>query len=1036
MGEAEYDSKTEKAVNFRIRYRRFACSLVIAIGLWTNSPCLHSQESESQVQKSVAGNAQVEALMKSFKPRGAQNDGSSPTPPKAALQRFNVRPEVEIELVASEPELSQPLFLSWDSRGRMWVVQYRQYQFPAGLKIVRYDQHLRAVFDKVPEPPPHGTPGADRITVFEDSNGDGKYDQSKDVITGLSIASSIQVGTGGIWVLNPPYLLFYPDADGDDVPDGNPEVHLSGFGLQDTHSVANSLLWGPDGWLYGANGSTTTGTVSSKESKGVSFEGQCIWRYHPTTHVFEIFAEGGGNTFSLEIDSKGRVFSGTNSGSTRGYYYPQGSYADKNWGKHGPLTNPFAFGFFRSMKMKGDPRRFAQAFAIYEGGLFSQDFSGTIVAPNSLHNLVWNSRLIPDGSTYRTVDESNLLESDDRWFRPVYTGVGPDGTIYLADWYDTRLSHVSPVDDWHKKSGRVYRIKPTGSNPVYREGDLKALSSVELIDKFNHPNKWVRQRAVLELGWRKDRSVVGQLEDRITDEASLESLWAINLLDELTTKRAAAWLNHPDSHIRRWVVRLLGDRHEGLAELVELATRERDVQVRSQLAASAKRVDAKTGLAVLSQLVQHDKDREDPHLPLMYWWALESHADQWNHVEAFFDNPERWKLPLVRNVLIGRLMQRYASRGKPEDLVRCLQLYELAPDRSAKQILIKGLYQAFQGRAVPELPERLEAALTQYQSSLGEAGVVLALRSGRPEAVEAAIKSLSSATTEVAVRIELAKTFGELKYPDVTDTLLKLATARDHRQPALQRVAIESLVNYEDPRIPNQLASRLYDAISAEHSLRSTACRTLASRKSWAVVLLNEINQWRLKVRDVPQDVVQRLRAYDDPELTSAVNQAFGKPVEISTPEKLVKIKRLEALLRNKLGDPQAGKVHFTKHCANCHKLFGEGQSIGPPLDGYDRGNLKFWLTGIVEPSLEIREGYQSYKAMTTDGRLITGMIEAQDPNTVTFRTADTKQVIVPRDEIEAFQAIKTSLMPEKLLDEFNDQQIQDLMAYLSLGVR
>ncbi len=153
--------------------------------------------------------------------------------------------------------------MSFDERGRLWVVQYLQYPFPAGLKVVRYDQYLRAVFDKVPQPPPLGTRGADKITVFEDADGDGVFERHKDVITGLNIATAVVTGAGGIWVLNPPYLLFYPDANGDDIPDGDPVVHLSGFGLEDTHSVANSLAWGPDGWLYGANGSTTTGRVSS-----------------------------------------------------------------------------------------------------------------------------------------------------------------------------------------------------------------------------------------------------------------------------------------------------------------------------------------------------------------------------------------------------------------------------------------------------------------------------------------------------------------------------------------------------------------------------------------------------------------------------------------------------------------------------------------------------------------------------------------------------------------------------------------------------
>lgn len=237
-----------------------------------------------------AGNEQVAEIMRTRPGRGALQDGSKPTPAAEAVKKFTVREGFEIELVASEPEVAQPLYMNFDRRGRLWVVQYLQYQFPAGLKITRYDNHLRAQFDQMPKPPPNHFPGADRITVFEDTDGDGDYDTHKDVITGLSITSSVAIGGGGIWVLQPPYLLFYPDADGDDVPDGDPEMHLEGFGLEDTHSVANSLDWGPDGWLYAANGSTTTGNVSSAVTKNVKWQGQNIWRYHPKTKVFEIYA--------------------------------------------------------------------------------------------------------------------------------------------------------------------------------------------------------------------------------------------------------------------------------------------------------------------------------------------------------------------------------------------------------------------------------------------------------------------------------------------------------------------------------------------------------------------------------------------------------------------------------------------------------------------------------------------------------------------------------------------------------------------------
>ena len=984
----------------------------------------------------LAGNEKVAEIFRTFDPKGAQRDQSALTPPEKMIARLRLRSDIEADLVAHEPEVSQPLFLSWDSRGRMWVVQYRQYQYPAGLKVVKFDQYLRAVFDKVPEPPPHGTPGADKITVLEDTDGDGLYDSAKDVIKGLNIATSVQVGPKGIWVLNPPYLLHYPDTDHDDVPDSDPEVHLSGFGLQDTHSVANSLLWGPDGWLYGANGSTTAGTVSSQVTKGIRFEGQCIWRYHPVTKVFEIYAEGGGNTFSLDIDSKGRVFSGTNGGSKRGYHYPQGSYADKNWGKHGPLTNPYAFGYFTGMPMKGDTRRFAQAFAIYEGGLFGDAMEGSIVAPNSLQNLVWNSQRIREGSTYRTEDVENLIETDDRWFRPVYGGVGPDGAIYLADWYDSRLSHVNPIDDWHKESGRVYRIRPKGTLPVYRGGNLRVLPSQQLIENLDHPNKWIRQRSALELGWRGDQSVVELLTQRVRDRASLESLWAINLMGQLNSDRAAEWMLHSDPHVRRWVVRLLGDRHQGHPSMVRVAQNERDPQVRSQLLSTAKRVDAATALKMIEALCANDADLQDRHLPLQYWWAVEAHAEQFDQIHTWLQNHQVWARPIVRQVILGRLMQRYASSGTSKDMQRCDQLAALAPNDDARQVLIEGLSKAFTGRSIPKLPERLDQAFRRYQDSRGQSGVVLALRTGREGAEADAIKLLRSASTDMGIRLELVRALGELQQTGSLDTLLRLATGRDTGEPALQRAAIVALENFDDDRIAASLIGSFYSRISREHGLRAAACRTLASRINWANRLLDEVISWRVRVAEVPQDVIQRLRTYEEADFRARVEQAFGKAVEITAEEKIAEMQRLNRLLSDQNGDSTAGQKHFMEKCGVCHKLFGQGKAIGPPLDGYERGNLKFWLTSIVEPSLEIREGFQSYVAVTDDGRVVTGMMAAQDPQTVTLRTADDQQIVLERKKLDGFRPIKSSLMPEDALKGLSNDQIRDLFAYLMLGVK
>ncbi|GIW99263.1 MAG: L-sorbosone dehydrogenase [Pirellulaceae bacterium] len=993
----------------------------------------------SEPSLEVAGNEQVAEILRTFQPRGVMADGSQPTPPEEAVKTFHLKDGVEIELVAAEPVISQPLHVSWDSQGRLWVVQYRQYQYPAGLKVVRFDQHLRAVFDRLPAPPPYHVPGKDVVTVLEDTDGDGRYDAHRDVITGLNIATSVAVGQGGIWVLNPPYLLFYPDADGDAVPDTSPEVHLRGFGLQDTHSVANNLTWGPDGWLYGANGSTTAGTVSSAATPGIEFAGQCIWRYHPTTHVFEIYAEGGGNTFSLEIDAAGRVFSGHNGGNTRGWYHPQGSYSAKNWGKHGPLTNPYAFGYFHAMPMEGDPRRFAQAFAIYEGGLFPADtYQGTIIAPNSLQNLVWHSRRLPHGSTFRTVDLPNLLESTDRWFRPVHVAVGPDGAIYLADWYDTRLSHVSPLDDWHKESGRIYRLFPSGRLPRRDVGDLTQLTATQLIALLDHDNKWVRRQAALELGWRKlgSAEVQAHLFDQILQRGSVDALWALHLVGGLTSERAGTLLQHRSADVRRCVVRLLGDRHEGHPALVDLAAVEPSAEVRSQLAASARRVDAGIGLAIIGRLLGHDNDVSDPHLPLMVWWAVESHAEDFAAITQWLADSQVWQRTMMRTAVTERLMRRYAAAGRNEDLQRCVRLLQLAPTAEDRHLLVAGFYKAYQGRTMPPLPPTLAEAMEEFRRTRGNEGLILAIAQGDTSAVQRGLELLRSADADVALRIEVATAFGRQPYAPAADALLALALGQSTDEPALRRVALQALAAYEAEEIGHRLAAAFAGPISAEYGLRDTACRTLAARASWATALLNEINQWRVQPTDVPPDVVQRLRTYQQPELVAAVEQAFGKAPQVESPAQTAHIKRLLTLVRSRRGDAERGREVFRQRCGVCHRLFGEGETIGPPLDHYDRQNLEFWLTAIVVPSAEIREGFQSYLALTTGGRVVTGMVAAQDVHTITLRTADSQLIVLPRDQLEEFRAIDRSLMPDNILDSLDDAQIVDLFAYLTQHAR
>ena len=1008
-----------------------------AIPGYSSKSALNNSKERNKFNLKISGNDQVSDIIKTFAGRGEVGDHTKPTPPKQTIEKFQVHADFEIEVVASEPTIRQPLYINWDHRGRMWVIQYLQYPFPAGLKVIKYDQWLRAVFDKMPAAPPNHVKGADKITVLEDTNGDGEFDQAKDVITGLNIATSVTVGRGGIWVLNPPYLLFYPDADGDDVPDRDPEVCLSGFGLEDTHSVANSLRWGPDGWLYGANGSTTTGTISSEATRNVHFKGQCIWRYHPGTKIFEIYSEGGGNTFSVEIDGVGRVFSGTNNGNTRGMHYAQGGYAKKNWGKHGPLTNPYAFGYYEHMRHQGFKERFSQTFAIYDGGAFPAKYNHAIVAANSLHNRVLASRLIPDTSTFRTEDMPPLVLTSDRWFRPVDCKVGPDGAVYLADWYDSRLTHVDPRDNWHKSSGRIYRLKAKGAKPI-KPFDLSKLSSHELVETLTgHPNKWFRQKALRVLADRDDQSITPLLRVKLEEDSSprdLEALWALNLLGGFDDDAKLTALKSGNVHIRRWAVRLIGDARSTSPQLakrlLELAASEADVEVRSQLASTAKRLPANVALPIVRELAQRN-DIDDLHIPMMLWWAVESKCDSDpTAILRMFSEEKLWQVPTVRKLMLDRLMRRFAMAGSAEDLRFCAKLLKLSPNKETTRLLISGLLQGFEGRKLEGLPASLAKALDSHQTSLGNSAIALGLRRGDAKSIDRALQVAADGKAAMSERLSYIDILGQIDQGRVVSPLSRLLRDADS---SIKLATLNSLQNYDSDSIPRSILSAYHSSLLDEHGVRATANRVLASRKTWARQLLAKVDEWHIKADTVAIDVVQQMALHQDPEIDKIIGKHWGK-IRSTPADKQKQIERISGLLKRNPGQGNAagGKAIYTIACGVCHTLFDAGGKVGPDLTGYERDNMDFMLLAVVDPSAAIREEFTNFQVETKDGRQLTGLIELQDTRTVTLRGINNQTVLLPRDQIRKLQASHTSIMPEGLTEAMTDKQLLDLFAYLT----
>lgn len=987
--------------------------------------------------------------------RAEQVHGPS-LPPAEAAKTFTTTDNLKFEQILHEPDITQPFHFSFDGKGRLWVIHSNQYPYPAGLRMLSRDKYYRAHYDKVPAAPPHHDKGADLVTIHEDTNGDGTFDSVKVFVEGLNMANAVLPGKGGVWVMNAPYLLFYPDADGDDVPDGDPVVHLAGFGFEDSHSAANSLVWGPDGWIYGGQGSTascrvTRPGIDPEGAPGVYFEGCMVWRYQPETHAFEIFAEGSGNTFGLEFDSVGRLYSGHNGGKTRGWHYMQGGFylmQGVDPGKFGPPRNPYAFGTLPMLSTQDDIVRFSHFGAFADGTAIPDKLKGMLMAIDPLHNEVIASRWTHRGSTFETVDYGVVVKSSDPAFRPVYAANAPDGSVYIADMYEFYIAHGQHYQNQiDTTTGRIYRLADK-DKALEKDYSLLGKSPGELLALLGHPNKWHRTAAVRVLAMRADPAVVPELKARIAGEdgtVALHALWALYQIAGLDADIAVRGLTHPDAAVRNWTVRLLGDangvqRNLGLPPerknaipleekilqpLLTQAKEESDAEVRDQMAATARRLDIKQGLPLLAVLLGHEEDMEDDFIPLMCWWVLEAHLpDSVDAVIDFFKDPALWSKPMVLEHILPRVARRLSVEGKRQDLLHLAKLFELAPNEEASGRLLVGFEEAYRGRAMTGLPDELLAAM----SRTGGAPLGIRLRQGDAEAVKEALALIADPKAELDLRLRYVRSFGEIKRDEAVPVLLKIASDKGDAQ--LRRAAFAALGAYESADIPKQALALLP---SLPEDIRPAAFTLLGSRPAWAQELVTALESGAVSKDIVPVDVADQLSSHPVESVRVAAEKLFPK-AGVPGGDFNETIARVEKVLKAGTGDPYKGEATFQERCASCHKLFFKGGNIGPELTNYQRDDLGTMLISIINPNAEIREGFQFITVKTKDGRTLGGFLLDRDNQVTVLRGLDGQDLTLSADDIESVDAMGRSLMPEGLLSGLDDQQLRDFFAFLRIS--
>lgn len=570
------------------------------------------------------------ALLLQAYPEGTKNTEDPKNQPGTAAEAVGklALPEgFTATLFAGEPAVAQPIALQFDDRGRLWVAECYSYESSGG---------------------PWNQPVRDRILIFEDKDGDGRFDVRKVFWDQARNLTGIALGFGGVYLCSTPNFLFLPDRDGDDVPDGAPEVLLDGWNDGKIgHCVFNGLTWGPDGWLYGAQGIQGDSNVGPPGAAArVKFNGG-IWRWHPLKKIFEVVGEGTTNPWGLDWNDQGEAFF-TNCVIGHLWHLIPGAHYERMYGKD------FTPNTYALIKSASDHVHFAgkdwtksrtgaehdvlggghahSGALFYLGDNWPASYRNTIFMHN-IHGRRVNSDVLERrGSGYVGKHGPDLLRSADPWYRGVAIKSGPDGAVYLGDWSDVGECH--DTKSVHRMSGRIYRI--AHGSPKKADVDLGKASEVELAALQLHKNDWfVRQaRRVLQ-----ERAAAGKdvatalaalremLEKHPDETRKLRALWALHAMGGLDEAALLALHGHESEHVRGWAVRFAG---EGRApsEAVRsawasMAAKEPSALVRLYLASTLQRIPAAQRLETLKGLLGRAEDAEDPNLPNMIWYALE-----------------------------------------------------------------------------------------------------------------------------------------------------------------------------------------------------------------------------------------------------------------------------------------------------------------------------------------------------------------------------------------------------------------------------
>jgi putative membrane-bound dehydrogenase-like protein len=983
------------------------------------------------------------ALALPVSPAPAQEFPPKPIPTKDAAGKMTLPPGFKVTLFAGEPDVVQPIAFTFDERGRMWVVECVMY----------------------PKWSQDGKGGKDRVVILEDTDGDGIHDKKTVVLSDGVNLSGIELGFGGMYLCSSPNLIFVPIKD--DKPAGKPEVLLDGWNIKEAkHNVFNGLVWGPDGWLYGCNGIQTkshVGRPGTPKEKRPLFD--CgVWRFHPTRKVFDVVAWGTTNPWGVDWDDHGEMFI-TNCVIDHLFHFVPGGHYQRMYGQD---PNPHTYGHMSScvdykhwgggawtdsrankdgsVRKEHDVAGGGHAHsgaAIYLGDNFPKEYRNTLFTANIHGNRLNNDGLERTPTGMRGVRRPDFLFANDPWFRGICVKCGPDGGLYVSDWCDTGECHNYDVAD--TTNGRIYRVIH-GDRKGWH-GDLSKLPDAELVKLQLSPNEWMVRTARRIL---QERAAAGTLEAGTAEALraqfatprdparTLRALWALHAVAPVPKDTYVTALRGSDVAVRKWAVLLAADalaahprtipdltRIALQEEFARITANEPSVAVLAVFLGAIQRLPEEDCLNLALKVAALDVPDADANFGHLLWFAVQRGlSDQiprkW--VAATFDPVS----PTVRRNATRYLITSAIPADRGERVGRVIS-YMTEPG-SVDAAKLAGIQDALEGlRAFPE-----PGGWGYVYGRVKQHGTAEAKQRADELAVlfgnKTVIAELTARISDGKVPLEDRQQAISLLAPKKLDGFpVILQTLLDDK--AIRGAALRALAGFADPNTP---AAILKHYAAFDTTEKADAVQTLAARKEFAAALLDAIEQGTIPRADVSVVAARQVVALNDKALAARLEKVWGTIRPASKDRTALIAKWKQALPADvlKTADLGNGRALFTKHCAACHKMFGEGGDTAPELTGSQRTSLDYVFENVLDPSAVVPREYRLINFGMVDGRLVSGIVLKETASGVTVRTVN-DTFVLPAADIETRKETTQSIMPEGLLDALKPDEVRDLIAYL-----